>query len=62
MVDARYAARLADGAMIYIVNVGVRFGPPEVMARILPGKIADPAPVYFARRPRSGRRPRRISG
>lgn len=51
-LDARYAAKLADGAMIYIVNIGVRFGPPEVMARILNGEIVDPALVYFRTTPR----------
>ena len=28
-LDARYTARLDDGAMLYIVNIGVRFGPPD---------------------------------
>jgi hypothetical protein len=51
-LDARYAARLDDGAMIYIVNLGVRFGPPEVMARIARGEIVDPALVYFRTTPR----------
>ena len=37
-LDARYAAQLDDGAMLYIVNTGVRFGPPEVMARITRGE------------------------
>jgi hypothetical protein len=51
-LDARYAARMDDGAMIYIVNTGVRFGPPEVMSRILNGEIVDPALVYFRTTPR----------
>lgn len=51
-LDARYTAKLDDGAMIYIVNIGVRFGPPEVMARILRGEIVDPAQVYFRTTPR----------
>jgi hypothetical protein len=51
-VDARYAARLTDGTMIYIVNVGVRFGPPETMVRILKGEIVDPTLVYFRTTPR----------
>ena len=50
-LDARYAARLDDGAMIYIVNTGVRFGSPEVMARIARGEPADPAEVYFRTTP-----------
>ncbi len=51
-LDARYAARLDDGAMIYIVNIGVRFGSPEVMARIARGEPVDPADVYFRTTPR----------
>ncbi|HBK05892.1 MAG TPA: DUF3237 domain-containing protein [Acetobacteraceae bacterium] len=51
-LDARYVARLDDGAMIYIVNTGVRFGPPEVMARITRGEPVDPAEVYFRTTPR----------
>jgi hypothetical protein len=51
-LDARYTARLADGAMVYIVNLGVRFGPPEIMARITAGQPVDPAQVYFRTTPR----------
>ena len=51
-LDARYVARLDSGAMIYIVNTGVRFGPPEVMARITRGEAVDPAEVYFRTTPR----------
>jgi hypothetical protein len=50
-LDARYTARLDDGAMLYIVNTGVRFGPPEVMARITRGEPVDPAEVYFRTMP-----------
>lgn len=51
-LDARYTAELEDGAMLYIVNTGVRFGPPEVMARITRGEEVDPAEVYFRTMPR----------
>jgi len=51
-LDARYAAQLDDGALLYIVNTGVRFGPPEVMARITRGEAVDPDSVYFRTRPR----------
>jgi hypothetical protein len=51
-LDARYTAELDDGAMLYIVNTGVRFGPPEVMARITRGEAVDPAEVYFRTMPR----------
>jgi hypothetical protein len=51
-LDARYVARLDDGVMIYIVNTGVRFGPPEIMARIARGESVNPALVYFRTTPR----------
>lgn len=51
-LEARYVARLDDGALIYIENRGVRFGPPEVMARITRGEPVDPAEVYFRSAPR----------
>jgi len=51
-LDARYAGELDDGAMLYIVNTGVRFGPPEIMARITRGEPVDPAAVYFRTTPR----------
>jgi hypothetical protein len=51
-LDARYTAELGDGAMLYVVNAGVRFGAPEVMARITRGEDVDPALVYFRTTPR----------
>ena len=51
-LDARYVAHLDDGAMIYIVNTGVRFGPPDVMTRITKGEPVDPALIYFRTTPR----------
>lgn len=50
-LEARYVAKLDDGAMIYIVNTGVRFGPPEIMAAITRGEPVDPAQVYFRTTP-----------
>jgi hypothetical protein len=51
-LEARYVMQLADGALVYIVNTGVRFGPPDVMARITRGEVVDPALVYFRTTPR----------
>ncbi len=50
-LDARYVIAAADGALIYVVNKGVRFGPPEVMARLARGEPVDPALVYFRSMP-----------
>jgi hypothetical protein len=38
--------------MLYVENSGVRFGPPEVMARIGRGELVDPTQVYFRSTPR----------
>jgi Protein of unknown function (DUF3237) len=51
-LEARYVVRLDDGALVYIVNTGVRFGPPAVMARIANGEFVDPGEVYFRTTPR----------
>ena len=52
ILEARYVVRLDDGALIYVVNTGVRFGPPAIMARIAAGEVVDPAEVYFRTTPR----------
>lgn len=41
-LDTRYALRTADGALIEVVNVGTRHGPPEIMARLAAGDAVDP--------------------
>lgn len=46
-VEAKYAFEMDDGAVIYIENVGVRFGPKEALDRIARGEAVDPALIYF---------------
>ena len=46
-IDTRYAMQTAEGALIEIVNKGVRHGPPYVMARLARGETVDPADYYF---------------
>ena len=46
-LEAKYAFEMADGAVIYIENIGVRFGPKELLDRIAKGEIVDPALIYF---------------
>ncbi len=46
-LDARYTIQSDDGALIYVVNRGVRHGPPEVLARLNRGERVDPASYYF---------------
>ncbi len=46
-LDTRYAVQTADGAVIEVVNVGTRHGPPEVMKRLTAGEDVDPASYYM---------------
>ena len=47
LLEARYAIESDDGALVYVENNGVRFGAPDVMAKIKRGEAVDPAQVYF---------------
>jgi len=47
LLDTRYALRTQDGAVIEIVNVGARHGPPEVIAQLAAGEDVDPARYYM---------------
>lgn len=51
-LEARYTVRTDDGALIYVRNVGVRSGPPEILARLGRGEPVDPAAYYFRTTPR----------
>lgn len=46
-LDTRYAFETHDGALIEIVNKGVRHGPPEVIAAIARGEDVDPSTYYM---------------
>ena len=46
-VDTRYALETGDGALIYIATRGVRWGSPEVLARIFAGESVDASEYYF---------------
>jgi uncharacterized protein DUF3237 len=46
-LDARYTIQADDGALVYVVNRGVRHGPAEVLARLNWGERVDPASYYF---------------
>jgi hypothetical protein len=46
-LDARYTIQAEDGALIYVVNRGIRHGPPEVLARLNRGERVDPTSYYF---------------
>lgn len=46
-IDGRYSAQAADGSLVYLHAVGVRSGPPEVLAALLRGEPVDPSAYYF---------------
>lgn len=50
-IEARYTLKLSDGALVYIVNRGLRHAAPEDMARLLRGEPVPPERVYFRTAP-----------
>lgn len=46
-LDTRYALETDDGAVIEVVNIGARHGPPDVMARLADGEDVDPKSYYM---------------
>jgi hypothetical protein len=46
-LEAKYAFELDDGAIVYIENIGIRFGPKPLLDRIAKGCNVDPALIYF---------------
>ncbi|AWN48411.1 DUF3237 domain-containing protein [Methylobacterium terrae] len=50
-LHARYVIEAEDGALVYVENTGLRFGPPEALARLRRGEPVDPALIYFRTAP-----------
>ena len=46
-LEAKYAFQMDDGAIVYIENIGIRFGPREALDRIARGESVDPSLIYF---------------
>jgi len=46
-LEARYTLQAADGALIAVVNRGVRHGPETVMRQLIAGEPVDPGAYYF---------------
>jgi len=51
-LEARYVIETDAGALIYVINTGLRHGPAEAMERLLRGEAVDPALIYFRSTPR----------
>lgn len=46
-LDTRYAIETEGGAVIEVVNVGVRHGPAEIISRLAAGDDVDPSQYYM---------------
>ena len=51
-LEAKYGFETDDGAVIYIENLGIRFGPKHLLDRIANGEVVDPSLIYFRSVPR----------
>src|SRR5271169_6729435 len=46
-LEAKYAIETDDGAVVYVENKGIRFGPLELMQKLGLGEPVDPKLIYF---------------
>src|SRR3954451_24444166 len=46
-LEAKYAFETDDGAIVYIENKGIRFGPVELLQKLKRGEVVDPGLIYF---------------
>jgi Protein of unknown function (DUF3237) len=51
-LEARYAFETDDGAVVYVENKGIRFGPVELLQQLKRGEAVDPKLIYFRTVPR----------
>jgi hypothetical protein len=51
-LEAKYAFETDDGAIIYVENRGIRFGPLELLQRLNRGEPVDPKLIYFRTTPK----------
>jgi len=45
-LEAKYAFETDDGAIVYVENKGIRFGPVELLERLKRGEAVDPKLIY----------------
>jgi hypothetical protein len=50
-LEARYTLETDDGALIYVLNRGIRWGAGEVMDRLAGGESVHPREYYFRTSP-----------
>ncbi len=52
LLEARYTLQTHDNALIYVSNVGVRYGSKEILQKMVAGEMIDPSQYYFRTTPR----------
>src|SRR5436190_5403102 len=45
-LEARYAFETDDGAIVYVENKGLRFGPVDLLQKLKRGEPVDPTLIY----------------
>jgi hypothetical protein len=50
-LEAKYVVEAADGALIYVVNRGLRHGPADAVEKLMRGEPVDPKLIYFRAAP-----------
>jgi Protein of unknown function (DUF3237) len=51
-LEAKYAFETDDGAVVYVENRGIRFGPVDLLRKLKRGEPVDPQLIYFRTVPR----------
>ncbi|MGA7806778.1 DUF3237 domain-containing protein [Bradyrhizobium sp.] len=51
-LEAKYAFETDDGAVVYVENRGIRFGPLDLLQKLKRGEPVDPNLIYFRTVPR----------
>ena len=51
-LEAKYAFETDDGAVVYVENKGLRFGPVDLLQKLKRGEPVDPELIYFRTAPR----------
>jgi hypothetical protein len=51
-LEAKYAFETDDGAVVYVENTGLRFGPLDLLQKLKRGEPVDPKLIYFRTVPR----------
>ena len=54
-LEAKYAFETDDGAVVYVENKGIRFGPVELLQKLKRGEPVDPKLIYFRTVPNRNR-------